>query len=67
MQAAAKKLADAIQYDRLLDTAIKLVEVPSPTRSAADVSDRLLGLKIGADEETVTLAITNPLDVWNAS
>ncbi|MBP85656.1 MAG: hypothetical protein CMJ64_02900 [Planctomycetaceae bacterium] len=41
MQDAATQLSQAIQYDRLLDTAIKLVEVPSPTRSAADVSDRL--------------------------
>ena len=36
-----RKLADAIQADRLLETAIRLIEVPSPTRSAADVSDRL--------------------------
>jgi acetylornithine deacetylase/succinyl-diaminopimelate desuccinylase-like protein len=41
MRDAAKQLAEAVQYDRLLDTAIKLIEVPSPTRSAADVSDRL--------------------------
>ncbi|MDA1049834.1 MAG: M20/M25/M40 family metallo-hydrolase [Planctomycetota bacterium] len=41
MRDAAKELTAAIQYDRLLDTAIKLVEVPSPTRSAADVLDRL--------------------------
>jgi acetylornithine deacetylase/succinyl-diaminopimelate desuccinylase-like protein len=41
MQDAATQLSQAIQYDRLVDTAIKLVEVPSPTRSAADVSDRL--------------------------
>ena len=36
-----RKLADAIQGDRLIETAIRLIEVPSPTRSAADVSDRL--------------------------
>ena len=37
----SRKLTDAIQTDRLLETAIRLIEVPSPTRSAADVSDRL--------------------------
>jgi acetylornithine deacetylase/succinyl-diaminopimelate desuccinylase-like protein len=41
MPDATTQLSQAIQFDRLLDTAIKLVEVPSPTRSAADVSDRL--------------------------
>ena len=41
MLEAANKLAAAIQSDRLLDTAIKLIEVPSPTRSAAEVADRL--------------------------
>lgn len=41
MQNVAAQLSDAIDADRLLDTAIKLIEVPSPTRSAADVSDRL--------------------------
>lgn len=37
----SRRLADAIRTDRLLETAIRLIEVPSPTRSAADVSDRL--------------------------
>ena len=41
MADAATQLSEAIRSDRLLDTAIQLVEVPSPTRSAADVSDRL--------------------------
>ncbi|MBC8351508.1 MAG: M20/M25/M40 family metallo-hydrolase [Planctomycetes bacterium] len=41
MQDVTKELAEAIQYDRLLDTAIRLVEVPSPTRSAANVLNRL--------------------------
>ena len=36
-----QQVSSAIQQDRLIDTAIKLVEVPSPTRSAAAVSDRL--------------------------
>lgn len=38
------QIRDAIQLDRLLDTAVALVEVPSPTRSAAAVSDRLATL-----------------------
>ena len=36
-----RKLAGAVRADRLIETAIRLIEVPSPTRSAADVSDRL--------------------------
>jgi acetylornithine deacetylase/succinyl-diaminopimelate desuccinylase-like protein len=39
--AVADRVRNAVRQDRLLDTAIKLVEVPSPTRSAKDVSDRL--------------------------
>jgi acetylornithine deacetylase/succinyl-diaminopimelate desuccinylase-like protein len=31
----------AVQIERLLDTAVKLIEVPSPTRSGAAVADRL--------------------------
>lgn len=41
MSDTAQQLAAAVQRDRLLDTAIKLVEVPSPTRSAAAVLNRL--------------------------
>ena len=52
MQDAAKKLSEAIQHDRLLDTAIRLVEVPSPTRSAANVSNRLQEI-LQADEFSV--------------
>ncbi len=36
-----QRLRDAIQTDRLVQTAIQLIEIPSPTRSAAAVSDRL--------------------------
>ncbi|MGQ0570867.1 MAG: M20 family metallopeptidase [Armatimonadota bacterium] len=36
-----KKLRGAIRTDRLRDTALRLVEVPSPTRSAGAVADRL--------------------------
>ena len=41
MQETATQLREAIQRERLVETAIKLIEVPSPTRSAADVLDRL--------------------------
>ena len=34
-------LQQAIQVDRLVDTAVSLIEVPSPTRDAAAVADRL--------------------------
>jgi len=40
-QEVSKQLATAIQPDRLVDTAVRLIEIPSPTRSAGDVSDRL--------------------------
>ena len=36
-----QRLRNAIQPDRLVQTAIQLIEIPSPTRSAAAVSDRL--------------------------
>jgi acetylornithine deacetylase/succinyl-diaminopimelate desuccinylase-like protein len=35
------RLRAAIQIDRLVETAVRLIEVPSPTRSAAAVADRL--------------------------
>lgn len=34
------KIRQALQTDRLMDTAVKLVEVPSPTCSATEVADR---------------------------
>jgi len=37
-------LRRAIRRDRLIDTAIQLLEVPSPTRNAAAVADRLAGI-----------------------
>lgn len=37
----AQQVADAVQADRLLETAVALIEIPSPTQSAAAVSDRL--------------------------
>jgi acetylornithine deacetylase/succinyl-diaminopimelate desuccinylase-like protein len=40
-QQTVAALTAAVQQDRLLDTAVKLIEVPSPTRSGAAVADRL--------------------------
>ena len=39
-----ERLAGAIQVDRLVNTAIQLIEVPSPTRSAGGAADRLTAL-----------------------
>ena len=38
------KIRNAVNHDRLVDLAVKLVEIPSPTRSAAKVADRLAGI-----------------------
>ena len=43
-EAAAQKIRDAVDGQRLLDTAVSLVEIPSPTRDARGVADRLAGL-----------------------
>lgn len=40
----AEQIAGAVQQDRLIETAIALIETPSPTRSAAAVADRLAGI-----------------------
>lgn len=40
-QRIIEQVSEAIDQQRLVDTAIKLIEVPSPTRSAAAVADRL--------------------------
>ena len=42
--AAAQKIRDAVDRQRLLDTAVALVEVPSPTRDARGVANRLAEL-----------------------
>ncbi|MSS70966.1 MAG: M20/M25/M40 family metallo-hydrolase [Candidatus Latescibacteria bacterium] len=39
-----EKIKASVDRQRLLDTAVALVEVPSPTRSAGAVADRLAGL-----------------------
>ena len=36
-----RQVSGAIRADRLLDTAVQLIEIPSPTRSAGDVANRL--------------------------
>ena len=38
------RIRQAVQRDRLLETAVQLIEVPSPTRSGAAVADRLAEL-----------------------
>lgn len=40
----AATIRDAVNQQRLLDTAFSLIEIPSPTRSAAAVSDRMAEL-----------------------
>ena len=39
--AIVEQVRAAVQTERLLDTAVRLIEVPSPTRSAAAVAERL--------------------------
>lgn len=36
-----RRLREAIRTDRLVDTAVRLIEIPSPTRDGAAVADRL--------------------------
>ena len=45
----SRKLVDAISTDRLIWTVIRLIEVPSPTQSAADVSVRMDEILRGDD------------------
>ena len=40
----AQQIGDAVRQDRLVDTAIKLIEIPSPTRSARQVLDCLAAI-----------------------
>jgi acetylornithine deacetylase/succinyl-diaminopimelate desuccinylase-like protein len=49
----------AVRRDRLLDTAIALVEVPSPTRSAGAVADRLAAILSDAG-----LPVERPVAGW---
>lgn len=43
-QSLIEKVRQAVNLERLVETAIALIEVPSPTRSAGQVADRLAGL-----------------------
>ena len=45
-QRIIEQVSEAIDPQRLIDTAVKLIEVPSPTRSAAAVADRLAEILI---------------------
>lgn len=40
-ETTVEKIADAVNQERLLETAVSLIEIPSPTRSAAAAADRL--------------------------
>lgn len=46
-ESAAGAVREAIQPQRLLETAIALIDVPSPTRSAAEACDRLAEILSG--------------------
>ncbi|HUG89476.1 MAG TPA: M20/M25/M40 family metallo-hydrolase [Planctomycetaceae bacterium] len=39
-----RRLSAAVNRDRLLETAVELIRIPSPTRSAGRVADRLAGI-----------------------
>ena len=52
-------IADAVNVDRLMATAVSLVEVPSPTREAGAVSDRLADI-LGSDG----CPVERPLADW---
>jgi acetylornithine deacetylase/succinyl-diaminopimelate desuccinylase-like protein len=52
-------IRDAVKPDRLLDTAIRLVEVPSPTRNAGAVADRLASILTGDG-----FAVERPIADW---
>ncbi len=54
-----QRVRDAVQRDRLIDTAIRLIEVPSPTRSGGAVADRLAHMLI-ADG----FAVERPVCGW---
>ena len=44
LRAASKRLEEFIDRERLVETAVKLIEVPSPTGEAGAVADRLAGI-----------------------
>lgn len=48
-EALVKQICDAVNRDRLVDTAVDLISVPSPTLSAGDVSNRLAEILVAED------------------
>jgi acetylornithine deacetylase/succinyl-diaminopimelate desuccinylase-like protein len=56
------QLRSALQPDRLIDTAIRLIEIPSPTRSAGNVADCLASI-LAEDG----LAVQRPVANWPES
>ncbi|HEV3003170.1 MAG TPA: M20/M25/M40 family metallo-hydrolase [Pirellulales bacterium] len=52
------RLRAAVRPERLLDTAVQLIEVPSPTRSGRDVADRLAKI-LSADGFAVERPVAN--------
>ena len=54
-----EKVRSAVKRDRLVETAIALVEVPSPTRSAGAVADRLAEILAGDG-----FAVERPVADW---
>ena len=48
-------IREAVQTERLVNTAVRLIEIPSPTRDAAAVSDALAAI-LGDDGFTVERA-----------
>jgi acetylornithine deacetylase/succinyl-diaminopimelate desuccinylase-like protein len=53
------KVRQAVNAERLVQTATRLVEIPSPTRSAGAVADRLAGLL-----EAEGFAVERPIADW---
>lgn len=47
LRAASERLEGFIDRERLVDTAVKLIEVPSPTGEAGAAADRLAGILAG--------------------
>lgn len=59
---ALVRLRSALNVDRLVETAVALVEVPSPTRDAGQVSNRLQALL-----EDDGLTVERPVAGWEAA
>lgn len=57
-----ERVREAIQLDRLLETAVALIEIPSPTRSARQVADRLAELL-----QSDAFEVERPVAGWRES